>query len=390
MTSIVNLGILYLLSLLSLYPFEQQPESLLFALAGTLPFAFHLIPLPPLATVGGSLIMAGAALLQPQLAPFLAMIVYTLTVDINALASESTATGKEVRSPYHLSLLHLACGFAILSVIVLLTAGRLDSLIGVYTLILIGLAAWLGFSNVRRITQTNEAATLQDHLRGMQYAQDRYQETVLIRQDQAAERARLEERERIARDMHDSVGHTLTSALLQAAAIDALSEDESLDELLKQLKKTLDQGMTETRHHLHELEEQAADIEHELEELASLFRYCPVELSCTLTNQIPMAVSQQIMASVREALTNVSKHSGADSVRVELREFSRFYRLVIHDNGRGVPEELLRELDEGGNPRGMGLRSLKQRAESEGGHFVASNDNGFKVFMTFKRPPSIT
>lgn len=395
MTSLMNLGILYLLSLLTLYPFEQQPESVLIALAGVLMFGFHLIPLPPAATLSiWTLIITGSFLL-PHLAPFTVLPLYTVSVDVSALSAgvreaEEAASGirPEEGLQQYRNLL-IAAGFAaVLVLLIHAAAGNMAGLLGFYVLVLAALAVWLGVSNARRIAGVDAAASLDDKLRGVQYAQDRYQETVVVQQEQASERARLEERDRIARDMHDSVGHSLTSALLQTAAIRALNQEEALTALLEQLEQTLDQGMTETRRYLHHLEEQASDLNHELEILVSKYSYCPVELTVRLNGQVPMALSRQIMASVREALTNVSKHSGADTVSVELREFAGLYRLIIKDNGRGVPEDVLQELNSGGIPRGMGLRSLRQRAENEGGHFAASNDNGFKIFMTFKRPGS--
>lgn len=393
MTSLMNLGILYLLSLLTLYPFEQQPESVLIALAGALMFGFHLTPLPPAVTLfSWALIITGSFLL-PHLAPFVVLPLYTVAVDVAALsggireADESSGGNHPVRSLRRYRNLLVAAGMsAVLVLLIHAAAGRMAGSLGFYVLVLAVLAVWLGISNARRIASTDAAAALEDKLRGMQYAQDRFQETVLVQQEQASERARLEERDRIARDVHDSVGHALTSALLQTAAIRALNEDTPLAELLEQLEQTLDQGMSETRRYLHHLEEQAADLNHELEMLAGKYSYCPVELTVRLDGPVPPALSRQITASVREALTNVSKHSGADKVSVELREFAGLYRLIIKDNGRGVPEDVLRELDSGGNIRGMGLRSLRQRAENEGGRFAVSNDSGCRIFMTFKRP----
>lgn len=392
MTSLINLGILYLLALLTLAPFTQQPDTLLLVLAGLLIVGFHLVQLKPWQTVLSSAVIFWAAGAWPPLLPFTIPLIYTLSLDLAALPQaiqeqEHVYGGEEELQRllrYRVLLLLLLPLVPALLVLQRL-AGQRTLLASIYLLILWGQAIWLAQLSVRQLQNRQAAERLRDDLRALRHAENLRQEALVVEQEQAAERAKLEERERIAREMHDSVGHVLTSSLLQTAALSALNQDEALDAPLQELKQTLDEGMTKTRVHLHALEEQATDLELELEALAEGFRYCPLELSVRLAQPPPAALSQQMIASVREALTNVSKHSEADRVWVELREFPGFYRLVVRDNGRGAPDELLERLNAGYPVEGMGLRSLRQRTLDAGGHFAAANDGGLKVFMTFTR-----
>jgi signal transduction histidine kinase len=77
---------------------------------------------------------------------------------------------------------------------------------------------------------------------------------------------------------------------------------------------------------------------------------------------------------LQEALNNVAKHSKAETVRVSLRQTEGELEFTIEDDGRGVDEEVL--FHHGGSGAGMGLESMKERAELAGGSFAIRSAKG--------------
>ena len=79
--------------------------------------------------------------------------------------------------------------------------------------------------------------------------------------------ATLSERNRIAREIHDNVGHMLTRSLLQVGALKVIAGDDSLDEPLTELQNTLNTAMTNVRTSVHDLHDDAIDLESTLWEI---------------------------------------------------------------------------------------------------------------------------
>lgn len=248
----------------------------------------------------------------------------------------------------------------------------------------LGLAAWLSFHTDGYLKMSRALLEAKDKHRELQlhYQSDREQWEILRLSE--AKTATLEERARIAREMHDSVGHVLTRAILQTAALNKLNKDSSLVEPLTALEETLGSGMTQTRASLHQLRDDAQDLYREMELLCQSYpdTHFKVNLNYELTHMPPLAYQQAFIANTKEALTNVQKHSNATKVLVRLREYSAFYQLVVQDNGvasaMGLPEDAYFK-------EGMGLESMRLRCEALGGNFIIRKERGFGIFMTLPK-----
>lgn len=200
-----------------------------------------------------------------------------------------------------------------------------------------------------------------------------------------AKSATLEERARIAREMHDSVGHVLTRAILQAGAISKINRDEQLRAPLQALEESLAGGMTQTRESLHQLRDRAVDLRQEFTQLCNEYPEAAfkIDLDYDLNDPLPLNYRQTFLASTKEALTNVQKHSDASRVWVRLREFPAFYQLVVQDNGRS---EGMGPVESTVNSReGMGLESMRQRCAALGGNFYMRREKGFGIFLTLPK-----
>ncbi len=203
-------------------------------------------------------------------------------------------------------------------------------------------------------------------------------QTLLENQDYEIYTATLRERNRIAREIHDHVGHMLSRAILMVGAMKAVNREETMTEPIKALEDTLNTAMTNIRESVHDLHDDSVNLKEVLEEIVEEYGFCPVELKYDMGNQIPREVKYSFIAIVKEALHNVAKHSNATEVCVTVREHPALYQLVIEDNGNIGKEQ--NGTESGG--QGMGVQNMKDRIHALGGTIQIGCRKGFRIFIT--------
>ncbi len=213
---------------------------------------------------------------------------------------------------------------------------------------------------------------------------------ILENQDSQVHIATLQERNRIAREIHDNVGHMLSRSILQVGAMIAICKDETLKPHLSSLKETLDTAMTSIRSSVHDLHDESVDLSQALHNLADNFSFCEISLDCELSKQIPKDVKYAFLAITKEALNNTMKHSNATKVSVTVKEHPGFYQLLIEDNGTGASSAFVAGNTSAGGPpsfnaraeSGIGLSNMQQRVDALGGILHITTDNGFRIFVS--------
>jgi two-component system sensor histidine kinase UhpB len=187
------------------------------------------------------------------------------------------------------------------------------------------------------------------------------------------------ERLRIARELHDEIGQTLTAVALRA---EHASSQESLDrgELAK-LADIVQRALDDVRRISRELRPEALD---ELGLRGALIALCSrvqeqsrLRLHRKLDGSLPSMTADMELAIYRiaqEALTNAMRHSGASDVNISLTRSNGELILRVSDNGRGLPDEI----DEG-----SGLTGMRERALLIGGdlHVDPSAEGGVAVTL---------
>ena len=210
---------------------------------------------------------------------------------------------------------------------------------------------------------------------------------------QATRMAHLSERTRIARDIHDNVGHLLTRAIMQIQAGRVVAQsrgDQSSEQILDDVGKTLDEAMTTIRRSVHDLEDEGTDFASQMEDASS--EASMGQLQVDLTNGIktaPAPVCRCLASIVREALTNTVRHSSAKSAQVILRDLPAFWQMVVQDDGgiqHSQPDSSRHKKPE--LERGMGLADIEARARALGGTTNSGpNRKGWKVFVSLPKEP---
>lgn len=241
-------------------------------------------------------------------------------------------------------------------------------------IVILGLCAiWLKARTDLYCNLKTDYLDLQDSKRELEQTSKRQNQVLLEKQDGELHLATLNERNRIAREIHDHVGHQLSSALLQVGAL--LVADPDSKSLLT-LKNTLNLAMDNIRNSVHDLYEDSIELKDQIGKLVEAFTYCEIHLNMNFEEMPGTHVKYALIAVVKEALSNVIKHSNATRVDIMLIEHPGFYQLVISDNG--TPKKAVGE-------EGIGLKNIQHRIEALKGHFRVKHDRGFELFITIPK-----
>jgi signal transduction histidine kinase len=198
--------------------------------------------------------------------------------------------------------------------------------------------------------------------------------------DQVAELAAIEERNRLARDIHDSLGHHLTVIGVQlekAVTIHHDSPDPAWD-AVRSAKRLADQALTDVRHSVAALRQEATPfrLRPALESLVANGVDLPLHITLEISGDESLYSAQQLSTLYRaaqEGLTNVVRHAEATRVVIGVDLGASEAVLCVIDDGRGP--------DHAANPGGFGLRGLRERLEQVGGwlSLIAAPNGGAEL-----------
>jgi len=209
----------------------------------------------------------------------------------------------------------------------------------------------------------------------------RLRDDLLLSSVQAARTAELAERARIARDIHDHLGHELTAAGLALQAFQQLWKegDVQAGELLEQAVGRITHGMSVLRSTVSGLAPRRETGIAALEEICRSLSDAPPELAVSGdTGRVPSHAWAVLEPCLKEALTNAARHGAKGAVSVSLDVGPRIVRLSVHNEGGVASRE---------DGAGLGLRSLRQRARAVGGNLTTDTANGFRLICVLPLAP---
>ncbi len=201
-------------------------------------------------------------------------------------------------------------------------------------------------------------------------------------QDAEIKLATLNERNRIAREIHDNVGHLLSSSILQLGAVMIMEKDDNTKKMLGDLKNTLDESMNSIRSSVHDIRDESVDLYKTLYDLVEKFNESgriEAALQYEMSTVPDIKLKYACIAIVKEALSNIIKHSDATKVIIRLNEHPKLRQLIISDNGKTAKKLKLTQ------STGMGLENIRQRTDALNGILNISTDNGFRIFISFPK-----
>ncbi|WP_026732712.1 ATP-binding response regulator [Fischerella sp. PCC 9605] len=197
----------------------------------------------------------------------------------------------------------------------------------------------------------------------------------------------LEERNRIARDIHDSLGHSLVGLNIQmetALKLWNVDLDRAYEFLFeaKQLGSEALNAVRKSVAHIRPdplqgqlLEKAIAALTQDFHHITGIAPECYIDLSLPFSN----SVNTVVYRIVQEGLTNISKHADATAIQLQIQTTPTELSLTLQDNGRGFCID--------GNQTGFGLQGVRERVLAVGGQLEITSElgNGCRITARFPR-----
>ncbi len=185
--------------------------------------------------------------------------------------------------------------------------------------------------------------------------------------------ATVAERERIARDLHDVLGHTLSVITLKSELAGKLMErdPERAGKEIREVEQISRQALSDVRDAIRGYRSKGLAAELALAKSTLETAGVTVQCDAATTMKLPAVQETVLSLAVREAVTNVVRHAGARSCRMRLEQQNGTCRLEIQDDGRGSS-----------NGEGNGLKGMRERVEMLGGTLQRSTESGTTLTIT--------
>jgi two-component system sensor histidine kinase DesK len=212
-------------------------------------------------------------------------------------------------------------------------------------------------------------------------ASDRTNARLRLAQDEIEHLAKVAERERIARDLHDLLGHTLSLIVLKSELASKLAErdaDRARTEI-RDVERISRDALAQVRSAVGGF--RSGGLQSEIDEARAALKSANVTLDASLDRvQLAPAHEAVLALAIREAVTNIIRHAHARHCTVSLRATAASNTLTITDDGRG-----------GVRSSGYGLIGMKERVASLGGTLSHEDERGTTLTITIptNAPPAV-
>jgi two-component system sensor histidine kinase DesK len=193
-----------------------------------------------------------------------------------------------------------------------------------------------------------------------------------LAQEEIEHLAKVAERERIARDLHDLLGHTLSVIILKSELASKLGErdPERARAEIRDVERISRDALAQVRAAVRGY--RSGGLQAELVSAREALRAAGVEVETAVDNvQLPAAHEVVVALAIREAATNVVRHAAAKHCRIALSVAGGVCTVTVSDDGRG-----------GNVPFGDGLTGMRERFEALGGMLTRDGARGTTVTMT--------
>lgn len=240
--------------------------------------------------------------------------------------------------------------------------------------LIVGLSLYLSYRNreFHRYVKSKDKMSYQ--LMEDVISLEKYNAKLLENEANSAEIARLEERNRIAGQLHDSLGHTISSSILQLEALKIIENEPFKKDKLQLLQDTLSNGMNDIRKQLHGIYDNSFSLHRKLEELAAGAPDLTIRIENQLQHTLNFEQKRDVYNIVREALTNTMKHSEAQEFSVFMKEQGENMVLLISDDGKNPPKNM---------SMGLGLSGVEDIVAKYHGKMNFYFRNGFHIHILF-------
>ncbi len=244
---------------------------------------------------------------------------------------------------------------------------------GVYPLILpLLMSAFLGFITGTKERSEQAGLRVLDDERRLRYNLEMAQNELIRSRKEIERLTEARERNRIAHELHDSIGHGIAGVLIQLEAAKRIyrRDADKTDEILSTCIQKLSETMEMTRSTVYNLKTDIKTGVEAIEKIITDFRFCPVEFSYSGDFSNVSATNMRILeANITEALTNSSRHSRATHIIIKIDIRRNNIRFYYKDNGVGCGEI----------HDSLGLLGMRDRVKNTGGTISIDGSDGFLI-----------
>lgn len=252
-------------------------------------------------------------------------------------------------------------------------AAYISTSAGEYPLLLpLLMSALLGF--ITGTMERNEQAGIQilDDERRLRYNLEQAQNELIKSRKEVERLTEARERNRIAHELHDSIGHSIAGVLIQLEAAQRIHrrDADKTEDILSTCVQKLSETLAMTRNTVYNLRTDIKTGVEAMESVINGFRFCPVDFQHSGDFGLVSSTNMRILeANVTEALTNSSRHSHATHILIRIDIRRNNIRLYYKDNGIGCRD--IRE--------SLGLLGMRDRVKNAGGTIAIDGSDGFLI-----------
>jgi two-component system sensor histidine kinase DesK len=188
-------------------------------------------------------------------------------------------------------------------------------------------------------------------------------------QQEVEHMAKIAERERIARDLHDLLGHTLSLIVLKSELASKLADHDPgrAAREIRDVERISREALAQVRAAVRGY--RSTGLLAEVDHARATLETAGIRFHCEMDKvSVPPSEESVLVLALREAVTNIVRHSAAQACRIRFLRSTRGYELEISDDGRG-----------GSAPEGSGLSGMRERVESLGGTLQRDGSSGTRL-----------
>ncbi len=269
----------------------------------------------------------------------------------------------------YLKKYYLLAGFAIAGIVLCNNMGGEQ-----YAFPIITGALW-GYMLRKSDDKETKFLSLLDNERALRYQLEKTQVELERLQNEIERTAEVRERDRIAKEIHDSIGHSIAGVLFQLRAAERLisTNVQKVEQILKLSIEKLVEALEITRNTVYNIKsDQLQGIEC-IHSIIKEFKYCKVDFSHSGDFNAISTLNLKILeATTKELLTNATKHSLASQILIKIDINRKHIRYFYKDNGKGCDN--IKE--------SVGLSSIRDRIKNLSGTCSIDGSDGFTVVFT--------
>lgn len=235
-------------------------------------------------------------------------------------------------------------------------------------------ALW-GFTLRKGDDKERKHLSLLDNERALRYQLEKTQVELQRLQNEIEITAELRERDRIAKEIHDSIGHSIAGVLFQLRAAEKLisTKPQKVEQILKLSIDKLVEALEITRNTVYNIKSDQTQGIDCIHKIIKEFKFCNINFSHNGDfNNISASNLKVLESTTKELLTNAIKHSMASAITIKIDINSKHIRCFYKDNGRGCNKVI----------ESVGLSSIRDRVKNLGGTYSIDGSNGFTVVLT--------